>query len=324
MVKRETLSCEDGWLFIKYRRNRSLDYQWIVNTLWNRGAERIFICPYGNIGAELWNVLSDRYGLSDMLFRIDNGLSEVNREIRSFAYLKTINWTDKDFLLIASDRPEIYYAIREELKRIVPRENLIDCCPNNPLCFDRDQRVAALAITAEEIYRNKVSGAVAEAGVYRGEFARFINMLFPERRLYLFDSFEGFSENSFDLGKDTYEQVRNWGGYKSDTSEAVVLRNLPYPDQAIIRKGYVPDTLYGIDDRFAFVNLDMDLYMPTYEALSFFWEKMNPGGYLFVHDVNNWDGCGKAVRDFCEEFNTGYICLNDRITAAVLKPYRGA
>ena len=37
-----------------------------------------------------------------------------------------------------------------------------------------------------------VPGAAAELGVYRGSFARCINTLLPERRLYLFDTFEGF------------------------------------------------------------------------------------------------------------------------------------
>nr|MCR5421187.1 TylF/MycF family methyltransferase [Lachnospiraceae bacterium] len=126
---------------------------------------------------------------------------------------------------------------------------------------------------------------------------------------------------SFDIENDNYDQIKKWEGCKADTSEDIVLRKIPYPDNAIFKKGYVPETLQDINDTFAFVNLDMDLYMPTYEALKFFWEKMSPGGYIFIHDVNNWDGCGKAVEDFCKKYHTGYICLNDRITAALVKPF---
>lgn len=36
-----------------------------------------------------------------------------------------------------------------------------------------------------------VPGAAAELGVYRGQFARCINRLLPDRTLYLFDSFQG-------------------------------------------------------------------------------------------------------------------------------------
>ena len=37
-----------------------------------------------------------------------------------------------------------------------------------------------------------VPGAAAELGVYRGQFARCVNRLLPDRTLYLFDSFRGF------------------------------------------------------------------------------------------------------------------------------------
>ena len=37
-----------------------------------------------------------------------------------------------------------------------------------------------------------VPGAVAELGVYRGGFSRWLNLLLPERTLLLFDTFEGF------------------------------------------------------------------------------------------------------------------------------------
>ena len=44
---------------------------------------------------------------------------------------------------------------------------------------------------ADEIYRKNIGGNVAEAGVYQGEFASLMNKYFPDRKLYLFDTFEG-------------------------------------------------------------------------------------------------------------------------------------
>ena len=38
----------------------------------------------------------------------------------------------------------------------------------------------------------KLDGSVAECGVYKGEFASVINRCFYDRKLYLFDIFEGF------------------------------------------------------------------------------------------------------------------------------------
>lgn len=39
---------------------------------------------------------------------------------------------------------------------------------------------------------NSIEGSVAEAGVYQGNFSAVINKCFPTRKLYLFDTFEGF------------------------------------------------------------------------------------------------------------------------------------
>ena len=46
----------------------------------------------------------------------------------------------------------------------------------------------------------------------------------------------------------------------------------------IVRQGYVPETLNGLEDeRFAFVLLDLDLYKPTLASLEFFYGRIHPG-----------------------------------------------
>src|ERR1041385_1300392 len=53
-------------------------------------------------------------------------------------------------------------------------------------------RYAALELCSNEIKANNLQGDVAEVGVYKGEFAKRLNQLFPAKKLYLFDTFEGF------------------------------------------------------------------------------------------------------------------------------------
>ena len=50
----------------------------------------------------------------------------------------------------------------------------------------------SFSLAVKEIYKRKLDGAVAEVGVYRGEFAQYMNQAFPDRKLYLFDTFDGF------------------------------------------------------------------------------------------------------------------------------------
>lgn len=47
-----------------------------------------------------------------------------------------------------------------------------------------------------------VSGACAELGVFRGDTAAIINKVFSDRKLYLFDTFEGFDKNDIKLEQD--------------------------------------------------------------------------------------------------------------------------
>ena len=63
-------------------------------------------------------------------------------------------------------------------------------------------RMMSLQLAAERIVAKNVPGAIAEVGVYRGEFAAVLNQLFSDRALYLFDTFEGFSENDFLDGEE--------------------------------------------------------------------------------------------------------------------------
>ena len=55
-------------------------------------------------------------------------------------------------------------------------------------------RISLLELVSYEIRDRKILGSVAEVGVYKGDFAKYINYFFPDRKLYLFDTFEGFPD----------------------------------------------------------------------------------------------------------------------------------
>ena len=120
-----------------------------------------------------------------------------------------------------------------------------------------------------------IPGAFAELGVWRGVTSAFLHRLAPERTLYLFDTFAGFPDADLPAGADD-RRFR-------DTSEAAVRARVGASENVVLRPGYVPDTLAGLEDeQFAFVLLDLDLYDPTLASLEFFYPRIPPGGYL-VH-----------------------------------------
>lgn len=122
--------------------------------------------------------------------------------------------------------------------------------------------------------------------------------LLPDRKLYLFDSFQGFDPAA---GAGVAMQAAH-----ENTSVAQVLAALPYPEQAIIKPGFFPDSLNGLEERFCLVSLDVDFENTTLEGLHYFWPRLSLGGYLMLHDWGNpgLPGVAKALQTYQQELRT--------------------
>jgi O-methyltransferase len=180
-------------------------------------------------------------------------------------------------------------------------------------------RHSSLELVAREIYENKISGNVAELGVFQGLFAQYINQIFPDKKLYLFDTFEGFNENEIKIEKINNYYVPPEEDSFRRTSIDIVLSKMRYKENCIIKKGYFPETANDIDDKFAFVNIDVDLSEPTYNGLCWFYPRLEKGGYIFVHDYNHatWTGAKIGVKKFSKEFQIPYFPLSDGSGSAI-------
>ena len=172
-------------------------------------------------------------------------------------------------------------------------------------------RISNFELIVNEINEGNVKGNVAELGVYKGEFAKYINLAFPDRKFYLFDTFEGFDEkdvviekgNEFSSGEQDF----------TNTSIGEVMSKMPHKENCIIKQGYFPDSLQGLEDTFCLVSIDPDLYKPILDGLEYFYPRLNKGGYILVHDYNNdsYSGAKKAVREYCHRNNIPFTPLTD-------------
>lgn len=175
-------------------------------------------------------------------------------------------------------------------------------------------RYGAIFLALDDITKNEIIGSLAECGVYRGATSKFIHNVLGNRRLYLFDTFEGFHPRDLD-----YSQDARFG----DTSVDEVLRYLGNTHNIIIKKGFFPDTTAGLENEtFAFVMIDFDKYDPTMAALSFFYDRVNRGGYVFVHDYNSPESdwaCSKALNLFLKDKPEKPIGLPDAWGSAVFR-----
>jgi len=169
-------------------------------------------------------------------------------------------------------------------------------------------RIKSFEMAVKEVRKRNLSGAVAEAGVFKGDFAQFINYAFPNKDLYLFDTFEGFDANEalaeVKAGNCTDVFVQT---YKQTNVEAV-LSKMEYPNRVIIKQGIFPESINGLESDFAFVSLDMDFEESIYAGLEYFYPRLLEGGYLFVHDYNSsLTGVERAV-DRYEKNNNIKLC----------------
>lgn len=224
-----------------------------------------------------------------------------------------------------------------------------DCIRLGRLRAIQDVRLSALRLHAREIEARKIPGDVAELGVYQGAFAAEINRLFPERRLWLFDTFEGFHARDLAIEAErtgVKAQRRSF----ADTTIELVRSRLPHPEMARFVQGYFPESLdfmeaadsevtqepvnavvscssFHTEQReersepcFALVSLDPDLYEPTLEGLRYFYPRLAPGGRILIHDYTScqFEGVKMAVDEYCCAEGLFVVPLMDLHGTAVL------
>src|SRR3989338_5554484 len=88
---------------------------------------------------------------------------------------------------------------------------------NEPGLYSDYIRLATLELCAFEVTNKNIPGSVAELGVYRGDFAKKINEAFPDRKLYLFDTFAGFNTGDVEFDKNKGYSDLKKGSWKTDT-----------------------------------------------------------------------------------------------------------
>lgn len=187
----------------------------------------------------------------------------------------------------------------------IPTEARIECLKSIKYLLDED----------------KVAGTCAELGVYQGNFAKEINKVFYDRKLYLFDTFEGFVDS--DCKSEISRGYTNYNktGYFANTTENMVMEKMKYKENVMICKGFFPRSAIGIEEEWGFVNIDADLYEPTLAGLEYFYPRMLRGGIILVHDYFSkaFYGVKDAVKYYCKNNNISYIPIGDTLSVAIRK-----
>lgn len=272
---------------------------------------------YGSTGTgqNVYSLIKNRY---DVLYFVDENPERIGDKAETLEIKAREEILDNppDFVILGQ-LTGYQEAIQWLVDNGISEGNIISQYVDLPFRARKDC-LEKIAILFNEKH---IAGAVAELGVYRGDFAQVINKIFPERKLYLFDTYEGFPEEDLKYEME-HNLLKKEIGKLSNTSVEYVLNKMTYPKQCVIKQGYFPDTTVGLEkEQYAFVNIDVDLYKPVLAGLEYFWPRMVDKGYIFVHDYFSFSyaGARQAIEEFSKKYNVGFTPIGDTLSIAFVK-----
>lgn len=196
-----------------------------------------------------------------------------------------------------------------------PTRTIIDLEP-----WDSVRRDMLILLLRDVIERG-IKGDIAELGVYKGHTAKLIHHYAPDKTLHLYDTFQGFDSRDV-AGEQTVSDRKPPRNHFSDTSVEGVLRYVnPMNGLVHIHPGVFPESIPESehDLRYCFVHLDADLYAPIMAGLEYFYPRIEPGGFVLIHDFNAWPGARKAVSEFFERRPEIPIPMPDKSGSALVQ-----
>ena len=202
---------------------------------------------------------------------------------------------------------------------------LYDQC--KPYTMTSIERMYALFNAVKYVVRNNIPGDFVECGVWRGGSSMMIALTLlhlrnTQRKLFLYDTFEGMSEPTehdktfrVEVADELLEKNVNnketsvWClADINDVQQNMGITKYPSANIQYI-KGKVEDTIPSTlpSDGIALLRLDTDWYESTAHELKYLYPLLAVSGVMIIDDYGHWDGCKKAVDEY---FETRPLLLN--------------
>ena len=156
----------------------------------------------------------------------------------------------------------------------------------------------------EVVLQINVEGDVVELGCYEGTsalfFQRMIEELAPDKKLWLYDSFEGLPDKTKEDASESGNLFKQGAlkASKARLAKNFFKANLKIPE---IRKAwfYELDT-EDLPEKICFAFFDGDFYESIADSLKLVWPKMSEGSAIMIDDyeTSKLPGVKKAVDEF--------------------------
>ena len=188
---------------------------------------------------------------------------------------------------------------------------------SKPLSMVSIERLWAAISATKYVVENDIEGDMVECGVWRGGCAlaisKTLQKLGSNKKVYLFDTFEGMTKptffdkksssklNAFEKFKELQKDNHNEWCYASleDVKNSFAKYNLL--SNATFIKGDVKKTLKkirNIPPKIALLRLDTDWYESTKLELEILYPLLQSKGVLLIDDYGYWEGARKAVDEY--------------------------
>lgn len=161
---------------------------------------------------------------------------------------------------------------------------------------------------AKLIEKDKTKGAFIECGVWKGGcsavMAFIADQAKSERKIWLFDSFEGLPEPTDKDGLLAKEFAGKCLACLEDVKKIFFSVLKINQKNIIIKKGWFQNVLPEAKNQIgpiAILRLDADWYEPTKYCLDNLYDNVIDKGYIIIDDYGYWQGAKQALDEFFKE-----------------------
>jgi outer membrane murein-binding lipoprotein Lpp len=178
------------------------------------------------------------------------------------------------------------------------------------------ERLYALYKAVQYLVVNRIPGDFVECGVWRGGSMRLAAMVLrslgdTERRLYLYDTFEGMTEpdEARDIDLHGNAAINDWVQIKrrdvkwayapiEEVRETMVGSGYPM-DKVVLVKGPVEQTIPGtIPEKIGLLRLDTDWHSSTKHEIEHLYPRLVQNGVLALDDYGHYRGAQQAIDEY--------------------------
>jgi predicted O-methyltransferase YrrM len=158
----------------------------------------------------------------------------------------------------------------------------------------------------DAVLQQRQSGDVIECGIFRGVtsvlMAKLLDIRGSDKKLFLFDSFQGLPEPDRRVDASLRFQKGGWTATRAEVE--ALLANYKVLQRCVIFEGWFSATLPQLrdDQQFCFAYIDADLYASTRDCLIQLWKRMPQNSVAVFDDYHHPSGgVRKALDEWVRE-----------------------